>query len=130
MKNELLVFASIDHPLYSTLKENDLLTHELKPEGLDPVHERIFEIKYIFDFSLGREEDKERILTHLSGQFDVPIFSDLSCVNGERIMESFPGVKGAFSGNKEKNCCGAPSLPDITRDNCSLFLEVERIWIA
>lgn len=97
MKNELLVFASTDHPLYKKLKENDLLTHELKEEGLDPIHERNSEIKYIFDFSLGRDEEKERILGHLSKQFEVPIFSDLSCVHGSRILESQPSVKGAFS---------------------------------
>lgn len=99
MKNELLVFASIDHPLYKTLKENDLLTHELKKEGLDPIKEQSIDIKYIFDFSIGSNDEKERVLTHLSKQFDVPIFSDLSCVHGERIMDFFYSVKGAFAGS-------------------------------
>jgi len=97
MKNKLLVFASKDHPLYKKLKENDLLTHELKKEGLDPIHEKNIDIKYIFDFSLGRDEEKAHILTHLAKKFEVPIFSDLSCVHGERIIELYPSVKGAFS---------------------------------
>ena len=98
MKNELLVFASTDHPLYNKLQENDLLTHELKKEGLDPLKEQNFDIKYIFDFSIGSDDEKEKILTHLSKQFEVPIFSDLSCVHGEKILELFPAVRGAFSG--------------------------------
>ncbi|RLA64597.1 MAG: hypothetical protein DRQ88_00630 [Epsilonproteobacteria bacterium] len=98
MKNELLVFASSDHSLFKSLKENNLLTHNLKKDGLDPIDEKTNEIKYIFDFSIGSDEEKEKILTHLSQQFKVPIFSDLSCVHGKRMMDLFPTVKGAFAG--------------------------------
>ncbi len=86
MINEALVFSSPDHPLYPALKDLGILNN--LSTG----------VKYIFDFSLERSEEKKIRLKKISEDYSCPIFCDLSTVDGDKFLKEFPKIEGAFAG--------------------------------
>lgn len=88
MRNEVLVFASPDHPLYKPLLELGFLNHEKMDKA---------QLKYLFDFSVERSSEKKERLLKLSSNYSLPLFCDLSTVNGEDFLEQFPNISGAFA---------------------------------
>lgn len=88
MRNELLVFATSDHPLYKTLSDLDFLNHKDRD---------LTQVKYIFDFSLEKSDKKKEILTKISTDFNLPIFCDLGTVNGDEFLKEFPKIEGTFA---------------------------------
>jgi 3-hydroxybutyryl-CoA dehydrogenase len=88
MRNDILVFATTDHPLYKTLSDLDFLNHEKIDRE---------KLKYIFDFSLERSEDKKARYNKILKNYSLPFFCDLSTVNGEEFLKEFPNIQGGFA---------------------------------
>ena len=90
MIDEVLVFATADHPLFKSLNDLDLLNHEKLDKS---------KLKYIFDFSLEKSEMKKDRFENLFKEYSFPVFCDLSTVNGVKFLEDFPNIEGAFAGS-------------------------------
>jgi 3-hydroxybutyryl-CoA dehydrogenase len=88
MIDEVLVFATADHPLYKSLNDLDLLNYEKLDKS---------KLKYIFDFSLEKSEIKKDRFENLFKEYSLPLFCDLSTVNGDKFLEDFPNIEGAFA---------------------------------
>ena len=90
MRNELLVFASVDHPLYKVLLDLGFLNSK----NVD-----FTKVKYIFDFSLEKSEAKKARFNKILKEHPLPFFCDLSTVNGDEFISEFPNISGAFAGS-------------------------------